>query len=311
MNAKGSLCRAIAEFFLFLQVIRTRLTTHTKDMEETSTTVKPMVLDYEEICRMAPFFKGRKKLVDRLFHLLSIDKVNDIHARNCDTPGVEFTTQLLRELDIKLRIDGEELLDQLPKGAFITVSNHAYGALDGIILINMIASRRPKFKVMVNMILNHIGAMRPNFIAVDALASSDPAKQAVSKHGIREAIMQVKRGEPLGFFPAGAVSKLNRHLWLEDRQWQPSVIRIIKMLGVPVVPIFFHGGNSPWFNFLGLVSWQLRTLRLPAEVFNKKGSTFHISVGDIITPETLAQYDDIDQLGQFLKQQTYSLRRYK
>ena len=58
-------------------------------MEETSTQVKPMVLDYDEICRMAPFFKGRRKLVDRLFHILSIDKVNDIHARNCDTPGVE------------------------------------------------------------------------------------------------------------------------------------------------------------------------------------------------------------------------------
>ena len=57
-------------------------------MEETSTQVKPMVLDYDEICRMAPFFKGRRKLVDRLFHILSIDKVNDIHARNCDTPGV-------------------------------------------------------------------------------------------------------------------------------------------------------------------------------------------------------------------------------
>ncbi len=280
-------------------------------MEETATPVKPMVLDYDEICRMAPFFKGRPKLVNWLFHLLAIDKVNDMHIRNCDTPGVEFTRRLLNDLEIKLRIDNEQLLDQLPKGAFITVSNHAYGALDGITLINMVASRRPQFKVMVNMILNHIGAMRPNFIAVDALASTDPAKQAVSKHGIREALMQVKKGEPIGFFPAGAVSKLNRHFQLEDRKWQPSVIRIIKMLKVPVIPIYFHGGNSAWFNFLGLVSWQLRTLRLPAEVFRKKGATMHISVGDIISPETIAQYDDIDQLGEFLKKETYSLRRYK
>ena len=117
-------------------------------MDKTPTKVKPMVLDYEEICRMAPFFKGRKKLVDRLFRLLSIDKVNDIHARNCDTPGVEFTTRLLNELNIKLRIDNEQALDHLPQGAFITVSNHAYGALDGIILINMIASRRPQYKVI-------------------------------------------------------------------------------------------------------------------------------------------------------------------
>lgn len=280
-------------------------------MDKTPTAVKPTVLDYDEICRMAPFFKGKRKTVDRLFHFLSIDKVNDIHSRNCDVQGVEFTQRLLDELEIKLRIDNEQMLDNLPKGAFITVSNHAYGALDGIILINMIASRRPEFKVMVNMILNHIGTMRPNFIAVDALASTDPAKQAVSKHGIREALMQVKRGEPLGFFPAGAVSKLNRYMWLEDRKWQPSVIRIIQMLKVPVIPIYFHGGNSAWFNFLGLISWQLRTLRLPAEVFNKKGATFHISIGDMIMPETLARYDDIDQLGNFLKQETYSLRRNK
>jgi hypothetical protein len=59
------------------------------------------------------------------------------------------------------------------------------------------------------------------------------------------------------------------------------------------------------------VSWQLRTLRLPAEVFNKKNATFHISVGDMIMPEEMAKYDDIDQLGEFLKQKTYSLRRYK
>lgn len=270
-----------------------------------------MVLDYDEICRMAPFFKGHKKLVNSLFHLLSIDKVNDVHSRNCDVTGVEFTSRLLREFEIKLRIDNEQQLDNLPEGAFITVSNHSFGALDGIILINMIASRRPKFKVMVNMILNHISAMRPNFIAVDALASNDPAKQAVSKRGIREALLQVKHGEPIGFFPAGAVSKLNWRLQLEDRKWQSSVIRIIQMLRVPVIPIYFHGGNSAWFNFLGLVSWQLRTLRLPAEVFRKKGSTFHISVGDVISPDVIAKYDDVDQLGKFLKQQTYSLRRYK
>lgn len=280
-------------------------------METTPTKIKPTVLGYDEICAMAPFFKGRRKLVDWLFGILSIDKVNDIHTRHCNTPGVEFTSHLLEDLDIKLRIDNEQLLNNLPQGAFITISNHAYGALDGIILINLIGSRRPQFKVMVNMILNHISAMRQNFIAVDALASDDPAKQAVSKHGIREALMQIKHGEPLGFFPAGAVSKLNKHLWLEDRKWQPSVIRIIKTLKVPVIPIFFHGGNSAWFNFLGLVSWQLRTLRLPAEVFNKRGKTLHISVGDMIMPEDIAKYDDLDQLGEFLKQQTYLLRKNK
>lgn len=274
--------------------------------------VKPTVLDYDDIVGMVPKLQGHKKLVDSVLKFLSIDKVNDLHAHNCATPGVDFTEGLLKELNIKLRIDNEQVLDNLPEGAFITVSNHPFGALDGITLINIVGKRRPTFKVMVNMILNHISAMRPNFIAVDALASDDPAKKAVSMKGIKQAIMQVRRGNPIGFFPAGAVSKLNRRLRIEDREWQPSIIRLIEQLKVPVIPIYFHGHNSWWFTFLGMISWQLRTLRLPAEVFRRHGKTIHISVGDPISVEQQqAHSGSVEELGKFLKSQTYALRSIK
>ncbi|MEZ3591392.1 MAG: lysophospholipid acyltransferase family protein [Muribaculaceae bacterium] len=280
--------------------------------QQDTTPIKRTVLDYDDIVGMAPKLRGHRKLVDRMLRWLSVDKVNWIHDHNCDTPGVPFTEGLLRDLNIKLRIDNEQVLDHLPDGAFITVSNHPFGALDGITLINIVGSRRPTFKVMVNMILNHISAMRPNFIAVDALASDDPAKKAVSMKGIKEAIMQVRRGNPIGFFPAGAVSKLNRHGRIEDREWQPSIIRLIAQLKVPVIPIYFHGSNSWWFTFLGMVSWQLRTLRLPAEVFRRHDKTIHISVGDPISvEEQQAHSDSVEELGRFLKERTYALRSIK
>ncbi len=274
--------------------------------------IKPDVLTAEQVGEMVPWFKGKEKLVNRLFKLLDVDDVNNIHRHNMATPGPQFCTGLLKDLDIKLRIDNEQVLDNLPEGAFITVSNHPFGALDGITLIHLIGSRRPKFKVMVNMVLNYISAMRPNFIAVDALASDDPKKKAVSMQGIKQAIMQIRSGQPLGFFPAGAVSKLNSHLQLEDREWQPSIIRLIDQLKVPVIPIFFHGSNSWWFNFLGVISWQLRTLRLPAEVFRRKGDTLHISIGDPISvEEQQAHADSVEELGRFLKSKTYELRKWK
>ena len=273
--------------------------------------IKPDVLSYEDVSSMVPFFKGKPRLVRFLFKLLSIDKVNGLHRRHCATPGAGFVAGLLDELEIKLDIKGEERLDNLPQGAFITISNHTFGALDGIILIHMLASRRPQFKVMVNMVLNYITAMRPNFIAVDALATDDPAKRAVSMRGIREALFHVKRGNPLGFFPAGAVGKVKRNLRIEDRKWQPSIIRLIQQLKVPVIPIYFHGHNTWWFNFLGLVSWQLRTLRLPAEVFNKRGTTFRISVGETISPEEIALHTDIDELSELLRSKTYAMRKWK
>ena len=275
------------------------------------TPIKRSVLDYNDIVEMAPKLRGHEKLVNRVLHLLSVDKVNAVHDKYCDNPGPEFARNLLKDFDITLDIDGREVLDNLPEGAFVTVSNHPFGALDGISLIAMIASIRPEFKVMVNMVLNHISAMRPNFIAVDALASDDPAKKAVSMKGIKEAIMQVRSGKPIGFFPAGAVSNLNSHLRLEDREWQPSIIRLIKQFDKPVIPIFFHGSNSAWFNILGVIDWRLRTLRLPAEVWRKCHTTIRISVGEPIMPEELNKYADIKELGEFLKRKTYQLRDRK
>ncbi|MCM1116878.1 MAG: lysophospholipid acyltransferase family protein [Pseudoflavonifractor sp.] len=273
--------------------------------------MKSTVLDYEDIAEMAPRLRGHEKLVNSILHFFSIDKVNDLHRHNCATPGVPFTTGLLNELDIKLRVDNEEVIPSMGSQPFITVSNHPFGALDGISLINLVGRYYPDYKVMVNMILNHITAMQPSFIAVDALASDDPVKKAVSMQGIRKAIMQVRRGQPLGFFPAGAVSKVNNRFQLRDREWQETVIRLIEQLKVPVIPIFFHGSNSWWFNLLGRISWQLRTLRLPAEVFRKAHSTIHITVGQPITVEEQQAHSATpSELGEYLKSKTYELEKW-
>ena len=271
--------------------------------------VRQYILTPEQIMDMVKPLRGHPKLVRGLMKMLKMDGVNNLHLHNYRTPGVEFTSGLLKELDITLRVDNEDVLRNMGNKPFITVSNHPFGALDGIALINIVGKYYPDFKVMVNMILNHITAMRPNFIAVDALQSDDPKKKAVSMKGIKMAIDQVRSGKPLGFFPAGAVSKINNRLQLEDRQWQPTVVRLIKQLGVPVVPVYFHGSNSWWFNLLGRISWQLRTLRLPAEVFGKRHTTIHVTVGDPITPEQIkAHAGSIEELGEYLKNQIYALR---
>lgn len=285
--------------------------TASNDAIEGSQPVKRVVLDLDDVAKMSPWLGRHPGIVRRLFKFLSFDKVNALHEHNIDNPGggPGFVRGMLEELDIKLKIDNEAVLDNLPQGAFVTVSNHHFGALDGIILIDMVASRRPKYRVMVNMVLNHISGMRSNFIAVDALASDDPKKKAVSMKGIKDAIKLVRSGEPVGFFPAGAVAKVNWKGRLRDLQWQPSVIRLIQQLKVPVVPIFFHGSQSWWFNFLGVVCWPLRTLRHPAEVFRKRHKTFHITVGNPISvDEQLKHASSVEELGRFLREETYKLR---
>ena len=282
-------------------------------MDQKNNDIRPDVLNYDDIRQMVPKLDGHEKLVNWLLHFLQVDEVNAVHARSCDTPGPEFVRRMLiDDFKIKLRIDNEQELDHLPEGAFITVSNHPFGALDGITLIYLISQRRPQYKVMVNMILNKITAMRPNFIAVDQSASADPKKKAVSMAGIKEAIKLVRSGEPVGFFPAGAVGKTNWRGRLKDREWQESIIRLAQQLKVPVIPIFFHGSQSWFFNFLGVTCWQLRSLLHPREVFRKRHKTFTVTVGDPISvEEQQAHMGSLKEFGDFLRAQTYDLRDNK
>lgn len=278
--------------------------------EGESETKKPTVLDAEDIGRMVPFLGRHPRLTNWLMRVIRMDRVNALHANNCrKSSGAEVVRGMLHDLDITVVAENGEVLRNLPEGAFVTVSNHHFGALDGIILIDLIARRRPKYKVMVNMFLNYIWAMRPNFIAVDQQASADPKKKAVSMQGIKEAIRLVRQGEPVGFFPAGAVGKINWRGRLQDRQWQDSVIRLIQQMKVPVVPIFFHGSQSWFFNIMGVLWWQFRTILHPEEVFRKRHKTFTVTVGDPISvEEQQAHNGSIKEFGDFLRAQTYGLR---
>ena len=283
-------------------------------MEEdySSYDIRPDVINYEDLCKMVPWFAKHPKIADWLMRLLWIDKVNTTHGNICDTPGYMAAYRLINEQwNIKLRIDNAEILDNLPQGAFITVSNHPFGAIDGIILIELIGQRRPEFKVMVNMLLNKISAMRPNFIAVDSSASSDPKKRAVSVAGIRQVLRQLSEGKPVGFFPAGAMSKTTLRNGLQDRPWQDSVLQIIKRAKVPVIPIFFHGRNSHLCNVMGHVCWPLRSLMIPREMFKKANTTVHVSIGEPISVEEQNEYATPLELGEMLRKKTYELRAYK
>ena len=274
--------------------------------------VRPEVLTADDLIRMVPKLANHRKLVEKAMHFVGLDEVNAIHSRHCYSTGAEFSTHLVNdEFHFKLRVDNEEILRQFPEGGFITVSNHPYGGMDGIILLHLVGQYRPDYKVMVNMILYNISAMRPSFIPVDAIKTDDPVKKALTMKSIREAMAHVKSGHPLGFFPAGAVSKVDKTLHISDREWQPTVTRLIKQLKVPVIPIYFHGHNSTFFNILGLIDWRLRSARLPKEIFNKRNKEIHISVGEPISVEKQSEFKDYESLGKYLREQTYALAKMK
>lgn len=267
------------------------------------------VITYEDVAKAMPALAKHPKFVDWALRFLAIDKVNSVHGKFSNRLGVDFAKALAEEeYKWQLKIDNYEVLDQFKTGPFITVSNHPIGSYDGIILLYLVGLIRPDFKVMVNLILSHLQAMSPGFIAVDPQKTDDPEKRKITLHGMREAITHVKAGHPLGFFPAGAISLVDWKLDINDKPWQEVIIRLIRQLQVPVIPIYFHCRNSTFCNILGRLDWRLRTMRLPRELFSSYNKKIRVSFGEPISVEEQNKFSTLQELGDFLRSKTYGLK---
>ncbi|MDR1336483.1 MAG: lysophospholipid acyltransferase family protein [Tannerella sp.] len=271
--------------------------------------MKKTVIDIEDLQEAAPVFRSRLGafLGKKLLNFIGVNKVNRIHAAHCHLHGAAFTSAMLSDplMDVKYEVHGAERLDTLPAGAFVTVSNHPVGSLDGIILIDLFASRRADFCVMVNGVLTKIGAMRDNFISVVPRTDPDAASNRANVNGVRIALGHLRDGHPAGFFPAGAMSFLNRKNQIRDLPWTHHVIRLIRKANVPVYPVYFDCRNSRFFYWLGRISWKLRILRVPSEAFNKRGQTLHVYIREPLSPEVFRRYRDDNELADFLYHTTY------
>ena len=267
---------------------------------------------------LSPIFKGWKgKLLYKIgLKLTGVDHVNETHNRVGEAgipDGPEFAKGILDDVGIDFKIGHADRLNKLPEGPFIAIANHIYGHVDGICLVDLLGHVRPKTKVMVNEFLMWIKGLTPNFISVNPSLGIKGGATSTSINGVKAALLNLREGEPLALFPSGAVADLkpSRGWTLEEREWQEAAIKLIRKAKVPVIPIYIHGHNS-WISLvLGAISWKLRTLRLPSEMFRRKSYDFRVSVHDPIMPEQYAQYKTPEELGVFLKNETYKMKKWQ
>ena len=267
------------------------------------------LISLNELEKATPLFRGKcgNALCRGLMHLLSIDRVNDLYRRNSIVKGPDFTRAVLEDIGVEYEVLNQEVLANLPDGPFITISNHPYGHLDGVILVDLFGHIRPDFKVMVNKFLGRIRTLDENFICVTPIGEERTAPTKDSIQGIKDAVAHIRTGGALGLFPSGAVSDLSlKDRCIRDREWQEPVIRLIKKMNVPIVPVHFLDRNSNFYYSLGLIDWKVRLLRLVSEVFNKKGKRTRVAIGEIISAEEQDKLTDIRQFGDYLRNKVYN-----
>lgn len=246
-----------------------------------------------------------------LYSVLELEKVNTTSLKYADDWGPDFAASVLRHIGATYDIP-ESQMENIPKeGGFITVSNHHYGSIDGMILTDVFARKRPNYKILTTFLLARLPNLKDWFIPVNNLSAGDT--RTVS--GIRRALEHIGQGNPLGLFPAGEVGTWQKKdkrtavsgKWVvEDKPWADNMMKLIRRSGLPVVPVYFSGGNSKNFHILGLIHRRLRTVRLVHEMFNKGGCHVHVRIGKPIPADEISGFTD-KELGMYLRNRCYAL----
>ncbi|MDZ7848555.1 MAG: lysophospholipid acyltransferase family protein [Owenweeksia sp.] len=248
---------------------------------------------------------GSSVLAQPIMDILRISDVNEVYEKFDELRGVDFIDAILKEFKVEFDYYEEEL-KRIPKeGPFITVSNHPLGGIDGIILIKLISQVRPDYKVMANFLLQKVEPLKEYFMPVNPFENKDLKS---SFTGIKESMGHVRQGHGLGVFPAGEVSTYQfEERKVVDKAWEEGVMKMIKKMEVPVVPIYFKARNSAFFYLLAMLHPTLRTAKLPSELRHQRNKSIRLRIGRQIPLKEQQGFPELNHYTAFLRQRTYPL----
>jgi len=228
---------------------------------------------------------GTASIVARTFALTPFGRAY-AKATGAHEP-LDFSTRALDALGMSADLSDEQLRHIPPTGPLVVVANHPFGAIDGLVLLSLLARVRPDVKLLGNRLLQHFPQLRPNLIEVDVFGRRNPVGH--NTVAVRRAIRWLTRGGCVLLFPAGEVAHdCDSAGNAIDSDWQPTAAVLASRATASVLPVFFSGSNSAIFRAAGRIHPLLRTALLPREMWARRGTTVRVRVGPLVQPEELA-----------------------
>ena len=249
-------------------------------------------------------------LVPMLERGVGLHKLADVYHHSVFLSQTdEFWRAGLRSLEMTYEIASGDI-ERIPaEGPVVLVANHPFGGIEGLILADLMRRRRPDSKVMASYLLSRIPELHEVFVLVSPFEGDAAAQR--NTRGVRESLRFLLEGHALGIFPAGTVSHL--HLGqreVSDPEWNPSTAWLVRRAKATVVPIYFHGKNSSFFQAAGLIHPLIRTALLPREMLRKRRLCAPVHIGTPLKWDKLEAFDSDRDLSDYLRLRTYLLKSH-
>lgn len=227
------------------------------------------------------------KIMEWLTGKLSIIRMVRKVEKQGAPKGQAFWKSCLDVMGIPVNTPQDEL-DNIPKdGPVVVVANHPHGLVDGMILAELIGRRRDDYRILTRAILDGIDEVASSYmIPVPFPHEADAQKKMVAMRA--EAMGWLKSGGLITLFPSGVVASSDTLMGpVIEREWNVFTAQLIRRSGAKVVPIYFSGSNSRWYQIANRLSATLRQGLLLHEIVNSCNKPQRPVVGKPLTEDEM------------------------
>ena len=205
--------------------------------------------------------------------------------------GQAFWKQALDVMGIELKTPQEQI-DRIPKdGPLIITSNHPHGLVDGMVLAELIGRVRTDYKILTRSLLTGITEIDQFMIPVPFPHEEDALEKNLVMR--KDAMNHLKGGGVVILFPSGVVGASKTAFGpVVEEQWNPFTAKMIQRSQAKVLPVFFPGGNSRWYQVANQISPTLRQSLLLFEVVKALNKPQTPVVGQLIDRPEIKDWAD-------------------
>jgi putative hemolysin len=221
--------------------------------------------------------------------------------------GQPFWRQALDVMGIDLFTPPEQIA-QIPKtGPLVVVANHPHGLVDGMVLADLIGRVRTDYKILARSLLTGVGEIDDFMLPVPFAHEVDAQEKNLEMRA--RAMKHLEQGGAIVIFPSGVVASSDTMFGpVVESEWNPFTAKMIRRSRATVLPIFFAGQNSRWYQMADKISATLRQGLLIYEVVHALNKPQAPIVGAPILPQDIEQWDGNPRgLVAWLREQTLGL----
>lgn len=249
------------------------------------------------------------KTIEWLTGKVSILRMVRKFERQGAPQGQAFWRASLNVMGIPL-LTPQEQIDLIPvNGPVVVVANHPHGLVDGMILADLIGRRRDDYRILTRALLTGLDEVASSYlIPVPFPHEEDAQRKFIDMRA--QAMAMLKQGGLISVFPSGVVSSSETLFGPAiEAEWNVFTAQMIRRSGARVVPIYFPGSNSRWYQMANRISATLRQGLLLHEIVHSCNKPQKPVVGKPLTDAQMELlHSDPRGFMAWLREHTLSLK---